>query len=135
MTDNRMLTAVTTDIVSAHVSNNLVAIGDVPQLIRHVYNALAGIGVPAMELETALTPAVSIRASVKSDHLVCLEDGKRFKTLKRHLATDHGLNPSEYRTKWGLPADYPMVAASYAERRRALAKEIGLGRSPNAVIR
>lgn len=123
------LITLTSDIVAAHVSNNSVAVDDVPALIQNVYGALAGLG-SAPQVEEKPEPAVSIRASVKADHLVCLEDGKKMKMLKRHLMTDHGLTPAEYRARWGLPADYPMVAPDYAEKRRTLAKEIGLGRKP-----
>ena len=123
------LITLTSDIVAAHVSNNSVSVDDVPSLIQNVYGALAGLG-SAPQAEEKLQPAVSVRASVKNDHLVCLEDGKKMKMLKRHLMTDHGLTPAEYRARWGLPADYPMVAPDYAEKRRVLAKEIGLGRKP-----
>ena len=123
------LITLTSDIVAAHVSNNSVSVDEVPTLIQNVYGALASLGVaPAPEVK--LEPAVSIRSSVKNDHIVCLEDGKKMKMLKRHLMTDHGLTPAEYRARWNLPADYPMVAPDYAEKRRALAKEIGLGRKP-----
>ncbi len=123
------LITLTSDIVAAHVSNNSISVDDVPALITNVYGALAGLGTaPAPEVK--LEPAVSVRASVKADHIVCLEDGKKMKMLKRHLMTDHGMTPAEYRAKWGLAADYPMVAPDYAERRRVLAKEIGLGRKP-----
>ena len=127
--DNETLVNLTSEIVAAHVSNNSVAVEDVSVLIQNVFGALSGLG-GEVEEEVRGEPAVSIRASVKQDHLVCLEDGKKMKMLKRHLMTDHGLTPAEYRARWGLPADYPMVAPEYAERRRALAKEIGLGRSP-----
>jgi len=123
------LITLTSDIVAAHVSNNSVSVDEVPALIQNVYGALAGLG-SAPVAEERPEPAVSVRASVKSDHIVCLEDGKKMKMLKRHLMTDHGLTPAEYRTRWGLPADYPMVAPDYAEKRRVLAKEIGLGRKP-----
>lgn len=123
------LITLTSDIVAAHVSNNNVSVDEVTVLIQNVYGALQGLGAVAQE-EAKPEPAVSIRASVKADHLVCLEDGKKMKMLKRHLMTDHQLTPAEYRTRWGLPADYPMVAPDYAEKRRALAKEIGLGRKP-----
>ena len=123
------LITLTSDIVAAHVSNNSVAVDELPALIKNVYGALSGLGAAAQE-EARPEPAVSIRASVKPDHLVCLEDGKKMKMLKRHLMTDHGLTPAEYRTRWGLPADYPMVAPDYAEKRRVLAKQIGLGRKP-----
>lgn len=130
--DNEMsetLITLTSDIVAAHVSNNSVAVDEVPALIKNIYGALAGLGAAPQE-EAKPEPAVSIRASVKSDHLVCLEDGKKMKMLKRHLMTDHGLTPAEYRARWGLAADYPMVAPEYAEKRRTLAKQIGLGRKP-----
>ena len=123
------LITLTSDIVAAHVSNNSVAVDELPALIKNVYGALSGLGAAAQE-EARPEPAVSIRASVKPDHLVCLEDGKKMKMLKRHLMTDHGLTPAEYRARWGLPADYPMVAPDYAETRSALAKQIGLGRMP-----
>ncbi len=124
------LITLTSDIVAAHVSNNNVAVEDVPVLIQNVYNALANVGSTAPVAESRPEPAVSIRASVKKDHLVCLEDGKKMKMLKRHLMTDHGMTPEEYRARWGLAADYPMVAPDYAETRRDLAKKIGLGRKP-----
>ena len=123
------LITLTSDIVAAHVSNNSVSVDDVPALIQNIYGALAGLGTAA-PAEVRPEPAVSIRASVKADHVVCLEDGKKMKMLKRHLMTDHGLTPTEYRLRWGLPADYPMVAPDYAEKRRVLAKQIGLGRKP-----
>jgi predicted transcriptional regulator len=127
--DSETLITLTSDIVAAHVSNNSVSVEDVPALINNVYGALANLGsVP--QVEEKPEPAVSIRSSVKADHLVCLEDGKKMKMLKRHLMTDHGLTPAEYRARWGLPADYPMVAPDYAEKRRTLAKQIGLGRKP-----
>ncbi|MGX7895926.1 MucR family transcriptional regulator [Tsuneonella sp. HG222] len=117
------------DIVAAHVSNNSVSVEEVTTLIENVYGALAGLGTaPASEVK--LEPAVLVRSSVKSDHILCLEDGKKMKMLKRHLMTDHGLTPAEYRARWGLPADYPMVAPEYEEKRCVLAMEIGLGRKP-----
>jgi len=123
------LITLTSDIVAAHVSNNSVAVDEVPALIRNVYGALAGVeSIPTAEERPE--PAVSVRSSVKPDHIICLEDGKKMKMLKRHLMTDHGLTPAEYRARWGLAADYPMVAPDYAETRRRLAKEIGLGRKP-----
>jgi predicted transcriptional regulator len=124
-----ILITLTSDIVAAHVSNNSVAVDDVPALISSIYGALAGLG-SAAAVEERPEPAVSIRASIKPDHIVCLEDGKKMKMLKRHLKTDHGLTPAEYRKRWGLPADYPMVASNYSEKRRELAKKIGLGRKP-----
>jgi predicted transcriptional regulator len=122
----------TADIVAAHVSNNSVAVSDLPVLIANVHGALLGLGSPASAPEVKLEPAVSIRASIKPDYIVCLDDGKKLKMLKRHLMTHYGMTPDDYRAKWGLPADYPMVAPNYAEQRRTLAKKIGLGRKPGA---
>ncbi|MGN6497188.1 MAG: MucR family transcriptional regulator [Tsuneonella sp.] len=124
------LITLTSDIVAAHVSNNNVEVGDVPALITTVYQALAGLGRDTATEEARPEPAVSVRASVKKDHLVCLEDGKKMKMLKRHLMTEHGMTPDDYRQRWGLGSDYPMVAPDYAETRRDLAKKIGLGRKP-----
>jgi predicted transcriptional regulator len=121
------LTSLTTDIVAAHVSNNSVAISDLPLLIQNVYGALSGLGGAAVVATPKQEPAVSIRASIKPDYVVCLEDGKKLKMLKRHLMTHYQMTPDEYRAKWNLPADYPMVAPNYAEQRRTLAKKIGLG--------
>lgn len=117
----------TADIVAAHVSNNSVAVSDIPHLIQNVHNALVGLGGPAPAPEVKLEPAVSIRASIKPDYIICLDDGKKLKMLKRHLMTHYGMTPDDYRAKWGLPADYPMVAPNYAEQRRSLAVKIGLG--------
>ena len=127
---SEMLITLTSDIVAAHVSNNNVAVEDVPTLITTVYGALAGLGGTPQVEEARPEPAVSVRASVKRDHLVCLEDGKKMKMLKRHLMTEHGMTPDDYRQRWGLAADYPMVAPDYAETRRDLAVKIGLGRKP-----
>jgi len=124
-----MLISLTSDIVSAHVSNNNVAVEDVPTLIQSVYGALQGLGT-TQAVEERPEPAVSIRASVKPDYLVCLEDGKKMKMLKRYLMTQYSMTPDQYRARWNLPADYPMVAPEYAEKRRKLAKDIGLGRKP-----
>ena len=117
----------TADIVAAHVSNNSVAVNDLPTLIANVHGALANLGTPVVPVVEKQEPAVSIRSSIKPDYVVCLEDGKKLKMLKRHLMTRYGMTPDQYRAKWGLPADYPMVAPNYAEQRRALAKSIGLG--------
>lgn len=118
-----------TDIVAAHISNNTVTVGDLPLLIREVFGALAtvGGGSPAQERPA---PAVPIKKSITPDHIVCLEDGKKLKMLKRHLRTAYGMSPEEYRQRWGLPADYPMVAPAYAKQRSRLAREIGLGTRP-----
>ena len=121
------LVTLTADIVAAHVSNNSVAVSDIPVLIQNVHGALAGLGRVAAEPEVKQEPAVSIRSSVKPDYIVCLEDGKKLKMLKRHLMTHYQMTPEQYRAKWNLPADYPMVAPNYAEQRRTLAKKIGLG--------
>lgn len=128
-----MLITLTSDIVGAHVSNNNVRVDDVPALIATVHQALSSLGTPVQVEEVRAEPAVSVRASVKRDHLVCLEDGKKMKMLKRHLMTDHGMTPSDYRARWGLPADYPMVSPEYAETRRDLAVKIGLGRKPRQI--
>ncbi|MDN3644967.1 MucR family transcriptional regulator [Pontixanthobacter aestiaquae] len=124
------LITLTSDIVAAHVSNNNVDGEELPSLITNVYGALAGLGRDEDPVEERPEPAVSIRSSVKKDYIVCLEDGKKFKMLKRHLMTEYNMTPDEYRARWDLPSDYPMVAPSYSERRRDLAKKIGLGRKP-----
>ena len=129
---NETFITLTADIVAAHVSNNSVAVSDLPVLISNVHGALVALGGPAPAPEVKLEPAVSIRASVKPDYIVCLDDGKKLKMLKRHLMTHYGITPDQYRAKWGLAADYPMVAPNYAEQRRTLAKKIGLGRKPGA---
>lgn len=124
------LITLTSDIVAAHVSNNSVAVEDVPSLISNVYGALASLGAAAPAVEALPEPAVSVRSSVKRDHIVCLDCGKKMKMLKRHLMTEHGMTTDEYRARWGLGGDYPMVAPAYAETRRDLAKKIGLGKQP-----
>jgi predicted transcriptional regulator len=121
------LLTLTADIVAAHVSNNSVAVNDLPALIQNVHGALSGISGAASAPEARPEPKVPVRSSVKPDFIVCLEDGKRLKMLKRHLMTHYNLTPDEYRQKWGLASDYPMVAPNYAEQRRTLAKSIGLG--------
>lgn len=125
---HEFLATLTADIVSAHVSSNSVSSAELPGLISSVFASLSELGEPAAPApEERRVPAVSVRSSIKPDYIVCLEDGKRFKMLKRHLMTDYGMTPDDYRTKWGLAADYPMVAPNYAEQRRVLAKQIGLG--------
>ena len=124
--DDTLLT-LTADIVAAHVSNNSVAVNDLPNLIQNVHQALRVISATSAAPEAKPEPKVSIRSSVKPDFIVCLEDGKKLKMLKRHLMTHYGMTPEQYRQKWGLSADYPMVAPNYAEQRRTLAKSIGLG--------
>ncbi len=126
--DRSKLLTLTVDIVAAHVSANAIAAADVPALIASVHGALAGLGRPADPADVpVLKPAVAVRASIKPDYLVCLEDGKQFKMLKRHLMKAYGLTPDEYRAKWNLPADYPMVAPAYAAKRSMMAKANGLG--------
>ncbi|NCP10803.1 MAG: transcriptional regulator [Sphingomonadales bacterium] len=124
---NEMLVTLTADVVAAHVSNNSVAVSDLPLLISSVHGALAGVSVGESAPVEEQKPAVSVRASIKPDYIVCLEDGKKLKMLKRYLRTNFDMTPEEYRQKWNLPADYPMVAPNYAEQRRTLAKKIGLG--------
>lgn len=123
------LVELSTEIVSAYVSHNAVSPGDLPRLIAEVHGALRGLRddeIPAQVEE--LKPAVPVRKSITADYIICLEDGKKFKSLKRHLRTHYNLSPEEYREKWGLPADYPMVAPSYSATRSKLAKDNGLGR-------
>jgi len=122
------IVSIAADIVAAYVSSNPVPVGELPKLIGDIHAALQGIGTPAAEPVVKQEPAVSIRKSVTPDYIICLEDGKKFKSLKRHLATHYNLSPDDYRQKWNLPSDYPMVAPSYAATRSALAKSIGLGR-------
>ncbi|HEV7719581.1 MAG TPA: MucR family transcriptional regulator [Arsenicitalea sp.] len=120
------------DIVAAYVSHNAISPSDLPKLIEDVHaalNALIGTGVAPVAIEEQ-KPAIAIRKSITPEYLICLEDGEKFKSLKRHLRSHYNLSPEEYREKWGLPADYPMVAASYSATRSALAKTIGLGRKP-----
>lgn len=124
------LITLTSDIVAAHVSNNSVTVDDVPALISNVYSALSGLGGNGTSEEERPDPAVSVRASVKKDHIICLDCGKKMKMLKRHLSTEHDMSPEDYRQRWDLPSDYPMVAPDYADTRRDLAKKIGLGRKP-----
>ena len=123
------LLELTAQIVSAHVSNNGVDTDALPALIHEVHRTLAGLGQVAIP-DDKLLPAVAIRKSVFPDYIVCLEDGKKLKMLKRHLKTAYGMTPEAYRERWGLPPDYPMVAPSYASHRSSLAKKIGLGRKP-----
>ena len=131
MADNQAsedtLLTLTADIVAAHVSNNSVAVNDLPNLIQNVHAALSGISGAATAPEEKQEPKVSIRSSIKPDAIACLECGSRQKMLKRHLMTNHQMTPNDYRQKWGLASDYPMVAPNYAEQRRTLAKSIGLG--------
>lgn len=119
----------TTDIVTAYLSNNAVSANDIPNIIRSIHNTLESLGrdTPA-GTDASLKPAVPVKRSVTDDYIICLEDGKRLKMLKRYIRTRFGLSPDEYRTKWGLGSDYPMVAPNYAAKRSEFAKKIGLGR-------
>ena len=128
--DKETLITLTSDIVSAHLSNNNVAVDHVPALIQSVYSALSSVGEASPLVEEKLQPAVSVRASVKPDAVTCLECGYKAKMLKRHLAVEHGLTPEEYKSRWNLSANHPLVAPDYAAKRAALAKTIGLGRKP-----
>jgi predicted transcriptional regulator len=124
----------TAQIVSAHVSHNTVAPDALPGLIQEVYRTLMNIGQQPAKAELP-PPAVPVKQSIRQDRIICLEDGKSFSMLKRHLMTDHKLTPQQYREKWGLPRDYPMVAPDYAKTRSALAKKIGLGRKAERTTR
>ena len=131
MADTNLI-ELTTDIVAAHVANNIVSPEELPTLIHTIFEALANAEKPAVPEAPKPEPAVAIRASIEPDHIVCLEDGQKLKTLKRYLRTKYNLSPEDYRAKWGLPRDYPMVAPAYAEQRRALAQQMGLGRKRDA---
>ena len=129
-TDRSELLELTSDIVAAYAGNNALASSELPALIQSVYETLSQVGSGPAEPESQQKPAVAVKKSVTDGAVVCLECGRGQKTLKRHLAAAHGMTPDEYRAKWRLPADYPMVAPDYAEKRRKLAKQIGLGRAP-----
>jgi predicted transcriptional regulator len=124
---SRELPTLTTQIVAAYVSNNPVPVGELPSLIRQVHSALVNVGAPAEVSAERPQPAVPIKRSVTPDYIICLEDGKKLKMLKRHLKTAFNMTPEEYRERWELPSDYPMVAPNYATQRSRLAKQIGLG--------
>lgn len=128
MDTKNALIDMTAEIVSAYVGNNEITAAELPSLIQQVYGSLADVsqGVAISENEP-LRPAISVKRSVSSDYIVCLEDGKKFKSLKRHLRAHYDMSPEEYRAKWGLPKDYPMVAPNYAQARSTLAKQMGLG--------
>ncbi len=129
-TSHNEIMTLTTEIVAAHVANNTVAVADLSDLIQQVYRSLTNAGGAGGVEASRPQPAVSIRRSVRPDHIVCLEDGKKLKMLKRHLKTAFNMTPAEYRERWNLPSDYPMVAPNYAKQRSKLAKQIGLGRRP-----
>ncbi len=125
------LLGLTAEIVSAHVSNNSVSLTDLPNLIQEVYRTLSSVGQPPAKVEPERPqPAVPVKKSITPEYLICLEDGKRLKMLKRHLQTSYNMTPDQYRERWGLGADYPMVAPNYAKHRSSLAKKIGLGTKP-----
>lgn len=128
--DSSALAELTADVVAAYVANNRVAVSELPDVIRSIHQALASLGNEAPEVtqETPPVPAVSIRKSITPDYIVCLEDGKHFKSMKRHLSTKFGMTPDDYRRRWGLPNDYPMVASGYSSKRSELALSLGLGR-------
>ena len=125
--DPRELLELTTEIVAAHISNNTVAMGDIPELIQQVYRTLSTVGANGAAAPERPQPAVPVRKSVTPDYIICLEDGKKLKMLKRHLKTAYNMTPEEYRERWNLGPDYPMVAPNYAAQRSSLAKKIGLG--------
>lgn len=133
MDDRSEVIEMTADIVSAFVSNNSVPAGELPALIQSVHRALSGVSTTPEVVESApREPAVPVKKSVNPDFIVCLEDGRKFKSLKRHLRTKYNMSPEEYRSKWGLPKDYPMVAPNYAKARSDLAKQMGLGQGGRA---
>jgi predicted transcriptional regulator len=128
MDDKSEIIEMTADIVAAYVGHNSVAAGELPSLIQSIHRALAGVSSGAETVEAApKEPAVPIKRSITPDHLICLEDGRKFKSLKRHLRTKYNMSPEDYRAKWGLAKEYPMVAPNYAKARSELAKQMGLG--------
>ena len=131
--DNKTIIDLSAQIVCAHVSNNIVAGADLPQLLHTVFGALVTAGTPAPVNEAPRVPAVPVRSSVKQDAIACLECGAKLKVLKRHLTSEHGLAAAEYRARWGLPADYPLAAPLYTQSRSEIAKKLGLGRKPSQV--
>ncbi len=134
--DNQGVFAATSEVMSAYVSNNPVSTTELPNLIREVYSAFSNVSQTGKSIPARNTkPAVPISKSIHDEYLICLEDGKKFKSLKRHLRSHYDLSPEEYRQKWGLPADYPMVTKNYAETRSKLAREMGLGRKPGTKVK
>ncbi|MGY6248369.1 MucR family transcriptional regulator [Bosea thiooxidans] len=135
--NNDILIGLVADIVSAYVSNNSVPASDLPNLIATTHAAITGLDseAAAPAVEEKPTPAISIKKSITADYLICLEDGRKFKSLKRHLRTAYDMTPEQYRARWGLPADYPMVAPAYAEARSNLAKKMGLGQQRRKSLR
>lgn len=133
--DAHALHSLTTEIVASFVGNNTVAVGDLPGVISSVFGTLRSVTQPEAEQPAAaLVPAVPVKKSIRTDYLICLEDGRKVKILKRYLATRYNLTPEQYRQRWSLPTSYPMVAPAYAERRSELAKQFGLGRKPAAAV-
>jgi predicted transcriptional regulator len=128
--DKAELLSLTSEIVSSHVANNSVSLADLPDLIQSVFSKLTDLADGQIAEVAELVPAVPIKKSITPDYIYCLEDGKKLKMLKRHLMTAYNMTPEEYRARWGLKADYPMVAPNYAKKRQDLAKKIGLGRKP-----
>lgn len=128
--DRSELLALSTEVVSSYVGNNTMQPEQVPEMLKTVFNTLSNLTEPEEEEPEELVPAVPIKKSVTNDYIICLEDGKKLKMLKRHLMAAYGMTPEDYREKWGLKSDYPMVAPSYAAKRQELAKKIGLGRKP-----
>jgi predicted transcriptional regulator len=126
-TNKEDLLALTTEIVSSYLSNNTLPVSEIPSVIEHVFKTLANVSAEGGGMADRPQPAVPIKRSVTPDYIICLEDGKKLKMLKRHLKTAYNMTPEEYRERWGLPADYPMVAPNYAKQRSKLAKDIGLG--------
>jgi predicted transcriptional regulator len=133
--DHPMLLRMTAQVAAAYVGNNALSAAQLPDLIRAVYGSIVQLGGGHLGPAADLKPAVAIKKSIAPDYIVCLEDGRKLKMLKRHLRTSFGLSPDDYRRKWGLPADYPMVAPNYAAQRSAFAKKIGLGRKPGQARR
>jgi predicted transcriptional regulator len=135
MEEQKRLTDMVVDIVSSYVGNNSLAPAELPALISNVYKSVNGLtSTEPAKSEEPLQPAVSVKKSISNDFIICLEDGRKFKSLKRHLRTKYNMSPEDYRTKWGLPKDYPMVAPSYAQARSQLAKDMGLGQGGRKVI-
>lgn len=135
LVNQNALIELTADVVASYVSNNPVPAGELPGLISSIHASLSNLTSPQPVPAEKLTPAVSIKKSVTDDYIICLEDGKQFKSLKRHLGVHYNMTPDEYRAKWNLPSDYPMVAPSYAATRSALALAAGLGRKPGQVVK
>jgi predicted transcriptional regulator len=127
---NELLISLTADIVAAYVAKNNVAAGELPALIGQIHGSMSSLAAGGPAVREAPKPAVPVKKSITPDYIICLDDGKKFKSLKRHLGSAYGMTPDEYRQKWGLPADYPMVAPNYAAARSELARATGLGRKP-----